>query len=26
LRDLFGDHVQVEVTREGTEVNEYDHE
>jgi hypothetical protein len=25
LRDMFGDHVQVTVTRNGVEVNEYDH-
>lgn len=26
LRDLFGDHVKIKVTREGTEVEDYDHD
>lgn len=26
LRDMFGDHKQIKVTREGTEVEDYDHE
>lgn len=25
LRDMFGDHVQISVTRTGTEINSYDH-
>lgn len=26
LRDMFGDHVEVKVTRDGTEVEEYEHD